>query len=324
MSVIFITGAAGYIGSALTQYLSRCCTIVEYDLVKGQDIMDYNSLTAAMMKCQPDVVIHLAALSSVPACEKNPALARSINAGGTRNVIRAMKEAGCNRLIYTSTSSVYSPGQHLLQETDTRMPRSAYGITKLLGELIVTSSSSSYIILRLFNVIGGNQQAGTDRLFAALSSGSVSVYGTNYRTRDGTCERDYVGLRDVCRAYRRSVVKLTRSTEPVALIANICTSIPVSVREVIRQWDRQSHSPIEVTNVGRRKGDPARVVGSYRTAMLLLRWYPRQTLGDIVDEIFSKYITEAEDTTELAIRFGVHAAKSNAEKECTSKDPLSN
>lgn len=220
---ILITGHRGYIGSGLMKFLKELPyigKIVGYDIEEGDDILDEIKLSHTMRSNKIDIVIHLAAISSVSACADDPKLSIKINAKGTQSVLNAMKVSGCENIIYASTSSVYGDSKYSpYREDQCLYPCSPYGISKLLGEYVIVNhydmkvNSGNYLIFRMFNVVGTSgfsdvdmgANPGYDRLFAALQSGNITVYGKDYDTIDGTCERDYVSLRDICDAYIKGI-----------------------------------------------------------------------------------------------------------------------
>lgn len=312
---ILITGGCGYIGSALTEYLSDIdCdllpdSIVEYDIVEGDDILDYDRLVKVMEENKTTIVIHLAALSSVSACNENPREADRINGHGTELVLKAMKETGCQNIIYASTSSVYGNSEDLpYKETQTPKPCSAYGSSKLLGEEAIRkhyeSNPGSYLIFRMFNVVGTSGEphidskasSGYDRLFSALESGALTIYGNDYSTADGTGERDYVSLKDVCKAYELGI-KAMNKEEDVRQIVNISSGVLTSVKQMVDTWNGVAKDiyegkcrgyplpHVECSFGPRRTGDPSRVYGSNDKSRELLGWIPKRTIDNIIQEL---------------------------------------
>jgi UDP-glucose 4-epimerase len=314
---VLITGNCGFVGAALTKYLSSISfirNVVGYDIVNGDDICDTERLTMVMSANSINLVIHLAALSTVSACNESPLLAVKINASGTRSVLRAMTESGCQHIIYASTSSVYGKSRNLpYRENTLLVPCSPYGISKLLGEHAifnhydVQNHPGSYVILRFFNIVGSISykevdsvaSAGYDRLFGALESGNITIYGNDYHTRDGTCERDYVALKDVCRAILDAISAIIERKR-IRTVVNICRGIPVSVKQIISMWNTISNSIhnkesgyenchrlpyVKYSYGSRRKGDPARVYGSNDKAYKLIDWKPRKKMEDIIYDL---------------------------------------
>lgn len=297
---ILITGGSGYIGSALVEYLKLDTNleVYSYDILDNNDILDYDNLVDALKIYNITSVIHLAAMSSVTACNENPSEANQVNGYGTELILKAMKEAGCNNIIYASTSSVYGNSTDLpYVETQLPQPCSSYGSSKLLGEEAIKkhyeTNLGSYLIFRMFNVVGtsgfkeidNKGSAGYDRLFAALESGNLTIYGDDYPTNDGTGERDYIALKDVCKAYLMGV-NLLDSEKYVRETINISTGSPKSVKQIVTSWNSKSTLPhVKYIFGPRREGDPCQVYGSNLRAHELLGWKPEKTMEDIINEI---------------------------------------
>ena len=307
---ILITGGCGYIGSALTEYLGNENMVIKYDTINGHDILDYYDLVAMLVAYNINLVIHLAALSSVTACNEDPKEAMRVNAYGTGLILKAMKAVGCQNIIYASTSSVYGNSSDLpYNEEQIPTPCSAYGVSKLFGEEAIRyhykENLGNYLIFRMFNVVGTSGYSkidskigqGYDRLFAALESGTLTIYGNDYSTPDGTGERDYVALKDVCEAYRLGVNIIKTTKCNIRRTINISSGKLVSVQEIVTAWNKiakEIHNKqcegnllpfVEYKYGPRRDGDPAQVYGSYERADKMLGWKPTRSIEDIIREI---------------------------------------
>lgn len=301
--VILITGHRGYIGSALMAYL-KDKPVVGYDIVDGDDILNYERLLSVMYEHKIRLVIHLAALSSVTACNEDPSLANKINGFGTEVILKAMRASNCRHIIYASTSSVYGNQDTLpYRESMETKPCSPYGESKLEGEKLIERYyqegliHGNYLIFRMFNVVGTSGvsdidrqvSAGYDRLFAALESGTITIYGKDYPTNDGTGERDYVALKDVCEAYLLGIEVITRLTN-IRRVVNIATGVPISVQTIINTWndiaDKECILPkLQYKYGNKRAGDPARVYGDNSQAKELLDWTPTRKIDVIISDL---------------------------------------
>lgn len=218
-----VTGGAGFIGSHLVGQLVRAGvdTVVLDDLSTGREenltafeseitfhrgtILSTNDIDKACAGC--DVIFHLAAYVSAPGSVQEPAKCREINETGTFNVLEAARRAGVRRVVFTSSSAVYGDGQALpKQEAHVAEPTSPYGLSKAVGELMMSTWSACYGLetasLRLFNVYGPGQQA--DSAYAAVIAAFMAavteernpiVYG------DGTQTRDFIFVEDVAQAF---------------------------------------------------------------------------------------------------------------------------
>jgi UDP-glucose-4-epimerase GalE len=220
---IFITGGAGYIGKPTASRLSQLgYQVIVYDktphvvlpssiiFIEG-DILDKPRLFAAMKSVKPDIVIHLAALISVSDSEKNHALYTAVNVQGIKNILSAMQEVGCKKILFSSSAAVYKDSINPVSEENTIQPTSYYGKTKELGEHEIQKEKTiQSVILRYFNIVGST----SDGLFgetlehnpklipSAIRVGlgmdkKLRIYGRSYKTSDGTAIRDYVSLEDV-------------------------------------------------------------------------------------------------------------------------------
>lgn len=305
---VFITGSAGYIGSALIYKIHELFPkwiICEYDLIDDNDIMDVSKLRECMVEFKPDVVVHLAACSSVTDCNNSPRKAFEVNALGTKNIVKIMKLVGCKNIIYASTSAVYGDYTGIkFEEDDLLNPSSMYAYTKLLGEhVIVSNDEINHVIFRMFNVVGniGNPEIdnspkpGHDRLFAALKSGYVKIYGKKYDTKDGTCERDYVSLLDICNAYIMAICVLSSDIN-LRKVYNLCTGVRTSVLTLIKIWNKTVYDLFDEDKEYRYKlvsyeytkprlGDPGIVVGESDKIFNELGWQPLKSIKDIVYDI---------------------------------------
>ena len=292
---VLITGGEGYIGSSLKTYLTpHVNNIVVYDILSGDNILDVDKLSATLINNKIDIIVHLAALSSVTACNENIDLANSINGNGTKSVLAAMLLSQCKHIIYASTSSVYgeSNDKSLLPyvETSLTKPCSSYGKSKLLGETVIEEFyqkfNGNYLIFRMFNVVGrlgsSNISTGYDRLFGALESGSVTIYGTDYSTTDGTCERDYVHISDICNAYLLGIRAILLKSN-IKEICNICAGNPISVQNIVSRWNNIKQ--LNITLGERRTGDPEVVYGDNSKAINLLGWNSTLEIDNIIKSL---------------------------------------
>jgi UDP-glucose 4-epimerase len=334
MVAVLVTGGSGYIGSALIAYLlrfKRITQVVNYDIKKPSwwyrrdipekyvlsqnSILDYQMLVSILEMYKIDIVVHLAACSSVTACNEDAYFADLTNKVGTETVIAAMKKVGCRNLVYASTSSVYGDDSDPPYTEDMEpAPVSTYGKSKLSGEeIILAEHPGNYFILRLFNVVGtsgykrvdeGLTDMGFDRIFSALMSGKMTVYGNDYSTEDGTCMRDYVALMDVYRAFGLAIWRLVDSSNselPTCRhIINIGSGVPTSVLGMINTWNEVSSciqeeragnkncrrlKSVSYTYGPRREGDPDRVYADNSKANTILGWQPQKKIEDIIYDL---------------------------------------
>jgi dTDP-4-dehydrorhamnose reductase len=160
---IYVTGAEGMLGRDLVPVFRADCDVRATDL-PGVDITDADLIRSEISSFSPDIVIHLASMTDVDACETDPDSARRINAAGTENVALACADCGAT-MIYISTGMIYNgrkPGPYI--EYDTPDPVNAYGRTKYEGELAVRRHLKRYYIINTCWIFGGGPE---DKKFVA-------------------------------------------------------------------------------------------------------------------------------------------------------------
>ena len=204
------------------------------------------------------------------------------------------------KIVFSSTAATYGEPENIpILETDRTCPTNPYGETKLAMEKMFHWASKahglSYVSLRYFNACGAdatgqigeahNPESHLIPLVLQVPNGkreSVSIYGTDYDTPDGTCIRDYIHVTDLAEAHILAVEYLAKGGE--SNIFNLGNGVGYSVREVIETARRVTGHPIPATEVPRRAGDPARLVASGEKAKNILGWEPKiKQLDEIVE-----------------------------------------
>jgi UDP-glucose 4-epimerase len=311
---ILLTGGAGYVGSACLRWLlEHGHDPIAYDnlsegntaavpgaserLIVGE-IADTDALARAMRDRGVEAVMHFAALASVPESVADPESYYRVNVGGTKSVLDAMRAAGVRRVVFSSTCATYGFHAEMpLREDSPQLPETPYGKTKLACEWLIDDYARAYglghALLRYFNAAGADPGGdyGEDRrheghliplvLHAAVGKRpKVMIYGTDYPTRDGTCERDYIHTADLAQAHQLAV----EAIEPGKGRAyNIGTGTGATVLEVLRACEEAVGRPIPHEFAGRRPGDPAVLIGSADRLRSELGWSPRYPdIRDIV------------------------------------------
>ncbi|GAB6036409.1 UDP-glucose 4-epimerase GalE [Fundidesulfovibrio butyratiphilus] len=306
---ILVTGGAGYIGSHTCKALSRAgFEPVAFDslvyghewavkwgpLVKG-DILDGQALDAVFAEYRPVAVMHFAAFAYVGESVSDPEKYYRNNVAGTLSLLSAMRRAGCENIVFSSTCATYGVPQELpLREDHPQKPINPYGWTKLMMEQTLRDFDQAYAIkhasLRYFNAAGADPdgEIGEDHdpethliplvIYATQGRrGQVEIFGTDYDTRDGTCVRDYIHVSDLAQAHILALDFLRRKRE--SLTVNLGTGNGQTVREVIRAVEKVSGKTTPVKEGPRRPGDPPGLYARADRAMELLGWKP--ALGDI-------------------------------------------
>jgi UDP-glucose 4-epimerase len=311
---VFVTGGAGYIGSATAEALLTAGHSVSiYDsLVTGHraaipqgahfiqaDLGDATTLAAALAAEKVEAVMHFAAFIEAGESMKAPGKFFKNNLANSLQLIEAAHAAGVKRFVLSSTAAVYATNEAPLREESPIDPANAYGFTKLAIEQALEwyrrIHGLHFAALRYFNACGALPGGGEDHqpeshliplvLKAALGQReAAAIYGTDYPTPDGTCIRDYIHIADLVSAH---LLALDALGENDRLIYNIGNGNGYSVREVIETARRVTGVPIPAREAARRPGDAPRLVASSGKIRRELGWTPRHP--DLTDIIASAW-----------------------------------
>jgi UDP-glucose-4-epimerase GalE len=301
-----VTGGAGYVGSAFVERL-----LVEGEPVVVLDDLSHghrDALPAGVVLCvgrvgdtalvrrlvaehRVDVCAHFAALIAVGESVAEPLRYYETNLAEGIALFAALQRAGVERVIFSSTAAVYgSPGQGSLTEDAPTHPESPYGRTKLALEHCLVDLAAAtglrHVTFRYFNAAGATahcrerHEPETHLIPNALRAArgelpALRLFGTDFPTRDGTCERDYVHVADLADAHWRALRHLRAGGASLTL--NLGGGVGHTVREVIAAVERVTGQRVPVRPEGRRPGDPARLVADIARARRVLGWCPEQS-----------------------------------------------
>jgi UDP-glucose 4-epimerase len=310
---VLVTGGAGYIGSVVAEWLlERGHAVVAYDsLVRGHrdavppgavlvhaDLLDGARLTGELREHRIEAVVHMAAESLVGESVAHPDRYYRTNVVGGLTLLDAMRAVGVGLIVFSSSAAVY--GERIkqpIEEDDLPVPTNPYGECKLAFERALGWYGRAYglrsVSLRYFNAAGATARCGerhdpeTHLIPIVLQAAAghrpaVTVYGEDYPTRDGTCVRDYVHVRDIAAAHGLALDAL--ATGHVGGAYNLgCGGEGYTVREVIETAAAVTRRTIPVVAGARRPGDPAVLVAATGRATEELGWRPRhQDLAGII------------------------------------------
>jgi UDP-glucose 4-epimerase len=237
-------------------------------------------------------VVHFAACSLVAESLADPLKYYARNVGGSVALLQAMREAGVSQIVFSSTAAVYGEPQRLpIDEAHPTQPVNPYGASKLAVERMLAECSAAYGLqaasLRYFNAAGADAHGALGErhdpethlipLVLQAAAGrrrGVSVYGTDYPTRDGTCVRDYIHVSDLCVAHLRALEWLAGGRYDCFNLGN---GDGASVLEVIDAARRVTGRKIEVLHAARRAGDPPALIADATKARRALGWQPIRT-----------------------------------------------
>ena len=300
---VLVTGGAGYIGSVVTAELKAAGhTVTVFDnlghgyresvpdgveFVEG-DLSNGRQLVELLKRRSIEAVLHFAASIEAGESMKVPERYFRNNTANTLSLLEAVIETGVNKLVFSSTAALYGdPERTPIVETDTLKPTNAYGESKLLVEHMLAWFNKihglRYASLRYFNAAGATETLGESHvpethlipLILQVASGkreSISIFGTDYPTKDGTCVRDYIHVLDLADAHLRALNALN---ERAPLIYNLGNGKGFTVREVIEVAREVTGHPIPVIESPRRAGDPAVLVASSSKIQSELGWTPK-------------------------------------------------
>lgn len=296
---VFVTGGAGYIGSVTTELLLDAGhRVVVFDnfgrghreavdpraeAVEG-DLLEAPRLADALKRAKPDAVVHFAAFALVGESMVYPGMYFTNNVAGGLNLADAMVAAGVKRIVFSSTCATYGhPSRVPITEDVEQRPVNPYGESKLMFERILSWYQGIHglqpVFLRYFNACGATRKFGEDHepethlipniLKVALGQQArVKVFGSDYKTPDGTCIRDYIHIADLARAH----ILALQGNQTGAF--NLGTGQGYSVREVIEMARKITGRNIPEEVSPRRPGDPDRLVAGANRARTVLGWTP--------------------------------------------------
>jgi UDP-glucose 4-epimerase len=313
---LLVTGGAGYIGSVVAELAvdaGHVVTVVDNlndgsrsavppgcDFIEG-DIGDCRVLSQAFGIRPQHAVLHLAAEAAIGISMTEPARFYQVNVVQGLALLDAMRAHGVDRLVFASTAAVYGePHGMPIHESHQKCPINSYGDSKLAFETILRWYHRAYglrsISFRFFNAAGATARRGEARRdethliprILDVATGvrpSLTIYGDDYATPDGSCMRDYVHVADIARAHLLAVDALDRITFDAF---NIGTETGATVFQVVRATEAVIGRRLPVVIEARRPGDPAVLVASARRISADLGWAPQfPNLDDIVQSAWT-------------------------------------
>ncbi|HEX2545151.1 MAG TPA: UDP-glucose 4-epimerase GalE [Ramlibacter sp.] len=333
MKTVLVVGGAGYIGSHMVLALRDAgYRVVVFDnlsrghadavaadrLVTG-DLRSLHDLRACFAQERLDLVMHFAALAYVGESVQQPELYYSNNVAGALNLLQVMRECGVQRFVFSSTCATYGEVERVpIAETEPQRPINPYGRTKLMIEQALQDYGTAYgtqsVSLRYFNAAGADPEGRAGErhdpethliplvLEEALrirnggdpAGTRLSVFGSDYPTRDGSCVRDYIHVSDLARAHLLAAGRLLAGDVRGAEAYNLANGQGFTVLEVIEAGRRITGEPIGYRLLPRREGDPPTLVGDASKASAVLGWTPKHArLDDIIATAWAWHVKRA-------------------------------
>ena len=304
---ILVTGGAGYIGSHACKALKAAGYVpvtfdnlatgwraaVKFGPFEEGDLSDRARLDEVFARWRPEAVMHFAALSLVGDAMRDPGSYWRVNVLGALNLVEAALAADCRRFVFSSTCATYGDQDGvILDEQTPQEPLNAYGKSKLAIEQMLGDFGASHglesVIFRYFNVAGADPEAEVGEchrpethliplMLDAIEGrrDALTVFGTDYPTRDGTCVRDYVHVADLVDAHVAGLGWLEAGKG--SRVFCLGTGRGFSVREVIDQSRAVTNREVPVTFGARRAGDAVSLVCGSERAAQELGWRPARS-----------------------------------------------
>jgi len=304
MSYTLITGGAGFIGSQLVNVIydrnPKAKVIVIDNLSTGKkkmvnpgakffkiDIKNNKMLQGIFSKYKFNSIFHFAANISIEDSEKNAEKYYLNNVIGTENLIKLCKIKKIKSFVFSSTSAIYGDVRGKVSENNLKIPKNNYGRTKLFSEYLIknyfSKSNTNYAILRYFNVVGADPllrsgQLCEGSLFKEISKNLVknkyyiNIFGNNYKTKDGTCIRDYIDVNDLCEIHLKALSYLINKKKN--LIVNCGYGRGYSVKKIVKLFSNIVRKKILIINKPRRAGDVEQI---YSDTKKLKKIFPSWT-----------------------------------------------
>ncbi len=324
---ILVLGGAGYIGSHTVYELTDAGedVVIIDNLETGYkeavhpkakfyqgDLRDRAFVDSVLdQETGIDAVIHFAANSLVGESMTNPLKYYDNNLCGTKTMLESMVAHGIDKIVFSSTAATYGePEKTPILETDRTEPTNTYGETKLSMEKMFKwvgkAHGLRFVSLRYFNACGAhksgeigeahNPETHLIPLILQVPNGkreAISIFGTDYPTKDGTCVRDYIHVTDLAQAHILAVKYLMEGNE--SDIFNLGNGIGFTVKEVIETAKEVTQKPIKAVEEGRRAGDPAVLIASSEKAKKVLGWKPEHAgLHEIIESAWKWHSTHPE------------------------------
>ena len=298
---IFIIGGAGYIGSHMVKIahqaghevitLDNLSTGYQDAVLYGKfefcDILNLEKLNELFNKYTPDAVMHFSAYSLVHESVSDPYKYYSNNVSGTLNLLKAMIDNNCRKFIFSSSAAIFGNPEYIpIDEDHPKNPINPYGKSKLMVEEILkdfdVAHGLKYVTFRYFNAAGHDPEGELSErhnpethllpIIMQAANGqrmSISVFGNDYDTKDGTCVRDYIHVNDLANAHLEGL-KYLNKRESLSAEFNLGSGSGFSVKEVIQKVKEITQKDFKVVEESRRFGDPSILIASSAKAEQIL------------------------------------------------------
>lgn len=307
---ILVTGASGYIGSAVCKLLKNNGHDVvgidrrpiKHQYVDKTQLTSYGNIYHEMFD-DVDAVVHIGATSLVGPSVTDPATYYQNNIAQTLNLLDAMRDKGINRFVFASSAACYGePEEDVCAENSWHQPCNPYGWSKRMMEIILNDYAHAYnlrsVSLRFFNVAGADsdgefgQEPNATHIIAkaierTMAGKDFTLFGNNFDTPDGTCVRDYVHVEDVAHGVLNSIGLLDNNSG--AYTFNLGGERGYSNLEIINSINRVTPLTVDLKYGDPRPGDPSTLVADTVAANTILDWNPKHNLDSIISTAYKWY-----------------------------------
>lgn len=303
MKHILVTGGSGFIGSSVVDellYYGYKVTVVDRvinEWTKNLDVeiqnFDINNFGLHSYYKKFDAIIHMAASHVVPESVADPLTYYHNNLTSMQRIMQYAKEYDV-KIVFSSSAAVYDTFNGQINENSVTKPQNPYGQTKLWSEQMLEAlyhaHGVSSVSLRYFNVAGAGKKHGYNAkspthavpilLKSVLNNKPFHVFGNDYPTKDGTCVRDYLHVKDVARAHVQALHYL--DSHKCSEVFNLGTGTGTSMLGLIQASEKVLDKKVDFVYDSRRMGDPPILVANAQKAEKFLNWKPEYELADII------------------------------------------
>tara|TARA_B100000989_G_scaffold50276_1_gene33228 strand:- start:4731 stop:5696 length:966 start_codon:yes stop_codon:yes gene_type:complete len=319
---ILLTGGLGYIGSHIANLLGKRAVIIDNQVNSSLDYkkflpeatyynFDLNSklIDQIFLDHKIEGVIHLAALKAVNESLKNPINYYKNNICSSINLLETMKKYKVQKIVFSSSATVYGDkNESPLKENMNLEAINPYGRTKIIIENLLKDYAKSEpnfksIVLRYFNPIGADIKAGLleqplgkpqniipSIIKSIKEKKTFKIYGNNYKTKDGTCIRDYIHVKDLAVAHILALKKLKILKNHNVI--NLGLGKGASVLEIVKLFEKINKIKVNYRITNRRKGDVAISYADNKIAKKVLGWKPKYDHIEMVRDAWQSYLNK--------------------------------
>ena len=316
---IIVTGGAGFIGSHTVVELIECgydpviiddfrnsekFILKQIEGITSKPIKHYEidcgnikEMKRVFKEENPDGIIHFAADKAVNESVNNPLKYYENNVSNLINLIKVIEEYDIKSFVFSSSCSIYGNTIGAVSEKRRPNPKSYYAYTKYQSEKIIIKYAKKYnydyAILRYFNIAGSSPSGNiglinkSDHLFKNFSREIMKkrpvlkIYGNDYKTKDGSCIRDFIHVSDIAEIHFKVLEKIDKTNK--SKILNCGYNKGTSVLEVAKEFKKQTSKKVKILITKRRTADLVKIIASNNKLMRFIRWKPKfNNLGKIV------------------------------------------